>query len=107
MLRVKVELVPYGDETQTSQLTEIIIGNDSTGGREIGNYDVFAVDPRYRDYPSMYSIGRIEGVQRFPDQRHAVGVAARALEIVQELRGTDSLPQWNDVAYPPNDWKLS
>lgn len=38
MLRIKIELVPYGDEDSARQIGEMVIANDSTGGRNVGNY---------------------------------------------------------------------
>lgn len=38
MLRVKIELVPYGEEENARQIGEMVIANDMTGGRSLGNY---------------------------------------------------------------------
>ena len=40
MLRLKVEHVPFGDESQAELLDEIIIRNDGTGSHEFGHYAI-------------------------------------------------------------------
>jgi len=39
MLRIKIELVPYGNEKWTRELGTINIANDGTGNVRYGNYD--------------------------------------------------------------------
>ena len=38
MLRIKIELVPYGKEDLTRQIGSVIISNDGTGTHTVGNY---------------------------------------------------------------------
>ena len=38
MLRVTVELIPYGDESRKRSLAVMEIANDGTGDYEVGNY---------------------------------------------------------------------
>ncbi len=38
MLRITIELVPYGKEDLTEKISEIIIYNDGTGDYKVGNY---------------------------------------------------------------------
>ena len=38
MLRVRVELVPFGNESQARQIASMIIANDGSGDSEWGNY---------------------------------------------------------------------
>ena len=40
MLRVTVELLPFGDESAKKTLTTFDIANNGTGDVEYGNYDV-------------------------------------------------------------------
>lgn len=40
MLRVRVELVPFGQEDLVAQIGCLLIGNDASGDEEVGNYDV-------------------------------------------------------------------
>lgn len=40
MLRVTIELVPFGDEARAEVVDVIEIVNDGTGTIEVGNYDV-------------------------------------------------------------------
>jgi hypothetical protein len=82
MLRVKIELVPGGVEAGTQLLDEIFIGNDGTGSI-CGNYDVYTQDPRGKPKPRDTRpgwIGRVEDVQREPDQGHRYTVIRGALE---------------------------
>lgn len=94
MLRVRVELIPYGRDAGLDPLYEILVENDEsgvpggphTGG--VGNYNVFPHGETLEhlhvvDYPSMYACGRVEGVERTDDHRllvaeHALGVAREA-----------------------------
>lgn len=39
MIRVKVELVPFGNEKMKKEIARLIIINNKTGDEEIGNYD--------------------------------------------------------------------
>lgn len=38
MLRVTIELVPYGDEERAHDIAVMLIANDGTGDSEVGNY---------------------------------------------------------------------
>jgi len=38
MLRITIDLVPFGKEDLTEKIGEIIIHNDGTGNHEVGNY---------------------------------------------------------------------
>ena len=38
MLRVTVELVPFGEEAHARKIAEAVIYNDGTGDRDAGNY---------------------------------------------------------------------
>lgn len=38
MLRIKIELVPYGNESLTREIGQMIIINDGTGDYHVGNY---------------------------------------------------------------------
>lgn len=44
MLRIKIELVPYGDESKVKQIGQIKIVNDGTGNIDNGNYIFEAKD---------------------------------------------------------------
>lgn len=81
MLRVKLEVVPFGQEGLASTLTELFIGNDGTGTKEVGHYDVYTSDPRKKPYPRNERdgwIGRIENFNR-EDGRDALTAKAFAL----------------------------
>jgi hypothetical protein len=38
MLRVTVELVPFGEEAHARNIAQAVIYNDGTGDRSVGNY---------------------------------------------------------------------
>ncbi len=95
MLRVKVELVPHGIESQSEVIQDIWIENNGEGipgGPDdggVGNYNIFAHGETLDhlsmvDYPGMYACGRLEGVPRTHDHRFIV--AEQALSIVREHR---------------------
>ena len=44
MLRIKVELVPFGDESRTRSIGQILIANDGTGDSAVGNYKYSITD---------------------------------------------------------------
>jgi len=38
MLRIKIELVPYGKDAWAREIGSVIIANDGTGTHSVGNY---------------------------------------------------------------------
>lgn len=67
MLRVTVELVPYGQENMKETLGQYVIGNDGTGTREIGNYvliDELGEKRRGENGGLGPTIGEIRGFER-------------------------------------------
>lgn len=99
MIRVKVEIVPHGNEDRAEVLDTILIINDGTiqalgedeGG--FGNYEVHdggsAAHLNNVDYPHMYASGFIKHVERNPDHRtflaeQALGVALEARKLEKE-----------------------
>lgn len=40
MIRVKIDLIPFGDESKAKQIAEVVIANDGTGDNKTGNYIV-------------------------------------------------------------------
>lgn len=95
MLRVRVELIPHGDESRLEVLDECYIVNDGTGTATgeheggIGNYYVTEIDPRVKDYPEEAAVGRIEGQPR--TKTHRTQLAVRALQVIQRGRRTAGL----------------
>lgn len=91
MLRVKVEVVPFGIESLTKALTTVVVANDGTGPHDEaghmthGNYDVYTEDDR----TGRQHIGRIEGFERTGPDRRRDALAAAALELVS-VEVTDS-----------------
>lgn len=60
MLRVKIELVPYGNEEEAHTIATMLIANDASGDYKHGNYG-YAYD--YSDRPDDPVVGL---VRRFP-----------------------------------------
>lgn len=62
MLRVTVDLVPFGDEEKSRPIAEMIIANDTTGTPDFGNY-VFAMwsDKDGTDYGTLQNYYRGNG----------------------------------------------
>lgn len=60
MLRVTIELVPYGNEEEASKIATMLIANDTTGTHKHGNY-AYVYD--YSDRPDDPEVGL---VHRFP-----------------------------------------
>jgi hypothetical protein len=63
MLRVTVDLVPFGNEDESRPIAEMIIANDTTGTQDFGNY-VFAMwsDKSGTDYGTVKDYYRGNGV---------------------------------------------
>jgi len=63
MIRVTVDLVPYGDEEKSMQIGEMIIANDGTAGPEFCNY-VFTMrdDSRGTDFGTLKEFYRPAGI---------------------------------------------
>jgi hypothetical protein len=83
MLRVRVEVVPYGIEEAGEVIHERYIGNDGTGGHDIGSYDIYDEDPRGRPYPRHERpgwLGRLEGRRRDEDHRRRLAVEALEMQ---------------------------
>lgn len=91
MLRVKIELIPWGIEAAAETLDEFVVANDGTGvsgGPDEGgwgNYEIFDGDfPRNVDHPHMHASGFIKHVERTPT--HRLFLCEQALGIIQEAR---------------------
>ena len=87
MLRVTVEVVPFGIEQAAETIDTIYVGNDGTGGPEVGNYDVYTRDPRGGPHPRQDRpgwAGRIENLPR--GKSHRLTLAAKALNLVNYER---------------------
>ena len=59
MLRIKIELVPFGIEEGSKQIGEMIIGNINTNDKNEASY-IYA----YKDDHSAEEYGQIHGFQR-------------------------------------------
>jgi hypothetical protein len=73
MLRVRVEIVPHGEESQATDIAVVYIGNNGKGGRSIGHYDVYVSDPRGQPYPRHLRAGWIGYIPWFNRAREGRG----------------------------------
>lgn len=73
MLRVTIELVPFGDEEEASRIATMLIGNDGTGDRKHGSY---AYAYNYSDRPDDPVSGTIT---RFPRSQGAWALIKKIL----------------------------
>jgi hypothetical protein len=69
MMRVTLELLPMGNETQVRKLGEIRIANDATGSEQLGNYIVQLL--RSGEYSRRRGEWKRGRVTAFP--RHGLG----------------------------------
>ena len=73
MLRVTIELVPFGNEDEASKIATMLIANEGTGDYKTGNY-AYAYD--YSDRPDDPEIGL---VHRFPRNEGAWALVKKIL----------------------------
>ena len=59
MLRVTVELVPFGNESKKRVLSRMVIANDGSG---TGGYDAWVTADQWTGQPEAY--GRVDGHDR-------------------------------------------
>lgn len=62
MLRITIELLPFGSEARKRHLGTMEISNDGTGDLEIGNYDVRL--SKWGRPGQTWRRGRVEGFPR-------------------------------------------
>jgi hypothetical protein len=83
MLRVTIDLVPYGDETRKRNVAVVEIGNDCTGDVATGNYNIRAegvVDEGGDDGYDSWAPARLEGFSR---ARGYLALAHEALAVLE------------------------
>jgi hypothetical protein len=56
MLRVTIELVPFGDESATKKIGEMVLANDATGRHNIGNYEAWTAPDNWSGEPARYGV---------------------------------------------------
>lgn len=55
MIRVTVELVPFGREDEKKTIGTMVIINDATGSKEMGNYKFYVLNEKKKDiYSGVY-----------------------------------------------------
>lgn len=82
MIVVEATIWPYGCPPHSGEdsVLRLIIGNDGTGTRDTGNYDVFTFEQHPNARDTWKRVARIQGFPRRPDQGHAAALVARAIE---------------------------
>lgn len=77
MIRVKIELVPYGEESAARRLDDILIANDKTGSESTGNYEARSktlscrVRGHYRMDGAIVLLGRV--MEKFMQHKYYLG----------------------------------
>ena len=64
MIKVTMELYPFGQEIGKRHLGTAIIGNDATGTASIGNYSITLSKAGNGQEDSILKRGRVEGFKR-------------------------------------------
>ena len=62
MIRVRVDLVPFGNEDKAKQIAEMVIANDGTGTHLIGNYGYVWNDGRFSGDGALIGFNRDDGI---------------------------------------------
>lgn len=62
MIRITVEMVPYGFENSKYKIGEMTIVNDGTGTIEYGNYDITIVSDNYEIERRVEKFPRDKGI---------------------------------------------
>lgn len=79
MIRVTVEVVPFGVEQNAHTVGTVYIANDGTGDRDLGNYSVWLdVDPRGNRASNVHDT-RMAGFRRFKRADGYLACVERAL----------------------------
>jgi hypothetical protein len=87
MLRVKIELVPGGQEELTETLDVVYIGNDGRGNHSVSHYDVYVEDPRGQPYPRRTRRGwikHLKWISRRGPKTGRIHLAIRALQALED-----------------------
>ena len=83
MLRVTIELVPYGVESEARKIATMLLANDGTGTQKTGNY-VYAYE--YGDRPDDPKIGILT---RFPRNEGAWSLVKKILNDKYHSNGNE------------------
>lgn len=76
MIVVKIELWPHGNPETVREIGRIVIANDGTGTRELGNYNVaLAHAGIYSDEPGAWKSGTVTGHKRSLSPYHLISKA--------------------------------
>ncbi len=85
MLKITVEVYPYGAESFKQVVGEVYVGNDGEGSSRIGSYDVYLNEnpvgqPKPRRLRPGW-IGKIRGFKRTGPDKRRMELALEALQI--------------------------
>jgi hypothetical protein len=62
MIRVRVELVPFGEESKGQEIAQMIIANDDTGNSKTGNYGFVYSDKFDFEEGALFDFPRNTGI---------------------------------------------
>lgn len=82
MLRVTVELVPYGDETKKKKIGEMVLANTGDGTGEKGDYEAWTAPDNWSGEPAKY--GKLFGYDRSQSVWELVYQMVRMVRLADE-----------------------
>lgn len=85
MLRITIELVPFGNEDEAQKIATMLIANEGTGDYKVGNY---AYVYNYSDRPDEPEFGY---VRRYPRIQGAWGLVKRVLSDKYHASSNDTV----------------
>ena len=85
MLRITIELVPFGEEAAASKIATMLIANEGTGDYKVGNY---AYVYNYVDRPDDPEFGY---VKRYPRINGAWGLVKKCLNDKYHASSNDTV----------------
>ena len=88
MLRITVELVPFGDENRKRKIGEMVIANDGSGDIETASYQAWIAADDHSGEPAMFA------TLAHHDRRHSVWELIRAL--IGVARTSSCIPDTED-----------
>ncbi len=62
MIRVRVELVPFGNEENSREIAQMVIANDGTGNSDLGNYGFARSDTFDHEEGAVFTFDRKRSV---------------------------------------------
>lgn len=87
MLRVTVELVPYGDESKKKQIGQMVIANDSSGDSSKASYQAWTAADAWSKEPARF--GKLSGYDRSQSVWELVRLVLEAVRLEKHIPDND------------------